>query len=1285
MKTHAFRKVLSVVCVIAMLMSVCVVGLVGVSSAADNDYTLYHNGTITQKTLAEGAALPDPGPYKGAKFLGWYDETFTNEHKTAGEKTTLYAKYSAAIFDFELDASHYTHGASNCNFVYGVIDPTDSNNKVVKFTIDGTHDYIAVPITEGAKKTYEFKAGVEYTVYFKYYGVETTGDITLRVYNSTPDAVNKAWTDLNNDDEHHYIRPTEASVPYLRPAPYPPYDNWLNMTPPSGEWNTMKMKVTFTQEDIDAGRTALVLHMNQNNTGVALLFDDLIVVEDAEEVNVTLNDNGSVITEKYLEGVELPKVSDPNFTGWYDENLRYQYEYVPDTDVKLYAKYKKVFDTFENDSKIFDPNNKFPVDNGFKLVVDSVDAANHVLSAPIGATVVDNYAITGADGAKAGFTINKGQLYTVKLKYKASGIGASGAKIYFKSVDNASIGSGNDAGILEGWEIALENTDEWKEVNVNFSLSGASTINLAVMKNLVMAAYGADSNGTLLIDNFSVGPYAPPIDPNTANLEMDFEAEGGFSWSVEDANKYDKSSGNGYVNRGELVTEANNTFFRVSHFNAKGAYIYFTLDDGLRQFEVANQGIYTIEFDYKVVHSETKSSIGMFFVKPTTESTGFKFSSKPVVEFDSFSTDNISERDDKSWTHVTYTFGADLAGIEDYTSVGLYVYNESNVPEMNTDLNKLTATVVEFDNIVVKTNSKYAGDGMIVFDSKGGTSCENLITASGEPIGALPEPTMYGCVFTGWKYDTDTGAKELTPNTVMPGFVTYAYATWEPAPGAVLFNIHSNVPEYDAKYQSVVAYPGKPLDRFPAENPSMAGQEFVGWYYDSAFTKPVNFKSAAKESGDIYAKWGKGNFTCNFEDYNVNKSSDRADLITDSSNNNHYIDWWAENSLNNFDNAASFYAFVINDKGAQYQVYSNFEYTVTFKYKLIEGSLDVHAIANDSGYSWSARKEQTDGTNPTVTLDNVDPDNWQTASFTFTAKLTDLLNNYISFGVAGLGHAYFDDIVITSDINTMNMYGSLIVLDTNGGKPIQHVSGPEGSEIKLPTPVKPNYKFMGWYTDSTLTTKFTETVYGSTPISLVAKWQLGKYVESFEELPNTVLQLAVDPAYSLYSDKIEGFDKSNVRSGSTSLFRKGSTAGVKNFTTARSYDLALTVGDSYTLTMYVKPTSVGDAAGTINILSMANYTSTANPSSSAVVANVSDLKVGEWNKITYKFTATAKFVGISTSAGNDMYIDDISITLDGYSSSANTGDSSVNPLVIIAMVIVCAGALLITGKKVFSK
>ncbi len=1294
MKTRAFKKVLSVVCVIALLMSVCIVGLVGTTSAAEKTYTFNVNGAKTQQSLAEGATLPTPDI--GLTFLGWYDKTFTTKYTTAGAETELCAKFGATVYDFEngTDEADYIFNPNNktlnsdySGFDFGDVDPTDATNQVLEYNgPTGTYNF-ALPGYAGETSVgYKLKADTTYTVTFRYYGVDYSGaNLSFRILASKSGYIGGIY------GSYDYTGYTATEIAEIKKDntdnPLAARHMLLQQSIPvtNGAWKTGSLQITVPAIDIEHGREYLLFAMygGDGYTG-AVLFDDFIIVEgDAPTSEITFVDNGTESKQTLNAYTELPSLSDPNFLGWYDITLTKHYTIVPDAPLTVYAKYTKVSDTFEDgDSKAYDPNNKYPSANGFDIVVDPADAANRVLTAPLGSTVVDNYAIAGAVGAKGGFTITKGQVYTVKFKYIANGIGANGAKVYFKSVDDANIGSGAAVGEL-GWAVDLENTATWKEVTADFVLGTDSELDLATYRNLVMAVYGEDSNGTILIDNFSVGPYSAPI--AAPDFEMDFEADGGFEWSVDAANTYTKDSGNGYVNRGELITEANNTFFRVSHFGNKGAYIYFTIDDGASQFTVADRGIYTLEFDYKVYHSETPSSIGLVLVKPTTQSTGLLY--VKLAEFDKFSTNGNSvadERDDSSWSHVTYTFGTDISEYAGYTSLGLYVYNDTAVPEYDIDLNKLTATVVDFDNIVVKTNSEYIGDGMIIFDSKGGTECTPKVSPSGEAVGALPEPTKFGYDFVAWKYEADSGVKTLTANTIMPGFITNVYAEWALADGAVEFKVHTNVDSYDAKYGTLVAYPGQPIQGFPTEDPQMVGQEFVGWYYDTGFTKPVDPTSAPSTGGDIYAKWGKGNFVCDFDDYTILGQSARAKYILNSAENN-YLDWHVGWATTNTGDISTHYASAINKSGLQYQVVNGYEYTVTFKYKLLEGSVNVGAVTNSAAYAWDARMDQTVGENPQISLTNVDAENWQTASFTFTATLADPANNYLALGTAGHGHIYYDDIVVTSDFNNMNIYGSAIIFDTNGGKRLDPISGKPGDKINLPTPSKPGYKFLGWYTDNTFETKFTETVYGTDTVNLIAKWQLGKYVESFEEYPNAVKATAISGAYSLYDSSTVGFDKTNVYAGETSLFRSGNSAGVKAFTTARSAELKLTKGEEYTLKMYVKPTSIGDAAGTISLLSLSTYTGINNSTNAAVITTLADLKEGEWNLVTYTFVADSDFVGIASSAKNDMYFDEISVTLKGYTGSANTGDTSVNPFVILALVILAAGALLVTGKKVFSK
>ena len=187
----------------------------------------------------------------------------------------------------------------------------------------------------------------------------------------------------------------------------------------------------------------------------------------------------------------------------------------------------------------------------------------------------------------------------------------------------------------------------------------------------------------------------------------------------------------------------------------------------------------------------------------------------------------------------------------------------------------------------------------------------------------------------------------------------------------------------------------------------------------------------------------------------------------------------------------------------------------------------------------------------------------------------------------------------------------------------------------------------------------------------------------FYEL-GVVVEKNVDQAIALYDKSVTGFDKANVKAGSASIFRDGSVTDKGAVTLCRDGDISLTVGQQYVITFYVKPTAVNDAAGVINLVGIKSNTAVTTSIDTIKLADVSTLKVGEWNKVSYTFTATNPYVALAATAGNDMYFDSITLNIEGYTGST-TGDSSVNPIVMIALVILTAGALIVTGKKVYSK
>ena len=1278
MKTRAFKKVLSVICVLAMLMSVCVVSLVGTTSAATDTYALNINGVVSNKTLEVGAAIPDADAgVPGVVFEGWYDSIdFTKKVDKAGAEKTLYAKFSSTVINFD-GAEPGLFNPNNNIMMPVTTDPTNSANKAIKYVCSNTRPNVAFETYAGSGVGFQALSKVvgEETIYPKY-------ELSFK------------YLVTGNPDK----QTVGAQIYYSKEAGVGANGNKVEGQSVSlsivdiGEWKSASIIIQNKKSNIDDGYVypLFTSYYGATSCTAAIYFDDFVITEVVEKEYTYHHADGTVEKQVAAAGDANLPARGAYYQGWYDETLTYKFDKVPANITELYAKYTKVeYDFEDGKSEIYDPNKKFGTTvGGWSIVADPDNANNKVLTVPC-AEDSFNFAVNGAFGAKAGYRAIKGQDYVVTFKYKASGVvNAAVADLMLCASADAGIGVAGNKVEVKKLLVGVDNTADWTEVTVEFN----SAVDFATYKNLTFGFRGTTANAgaKIYIDDICIAPKQLPV--STDDFTMDFEDKGGadFKWSVDAANNYTTSTGNSYVSRGALVEEADgNVAFAVKHYASKGKYFYFTIDDGSKLFKSINYGLYTISFKYKVTHSETPSAIGLAYV----DAENGKF--KKAFELASFEYEDQTE-----WNEITYTFGTDLYDINSYTNFALYVYNATNVPLINIDTNLETATTVLFDDVVVKTHAEVSEMGMIRFDSVGGDVVEPVIRPAMKPAGTLPEPTKYGFDFMGWQYNTTDAegnvvSHKLDKDTLVPDFVTDAYAVWQVKDGFVQFDFRSNVDEFDAKMPVLVAKPGEPILNFPTEKPEASGQKFVGWYTDRTFTTMIDPNKAPAESCTLFAKWESTGEIIDFEEYPANwfkpdgrgsggAVTDRISIAT-LEDGNHVL-YYNFSSGDNQSNTSSIAGAILAQGDKRFRAVEGMQYTLKFKYKVLEAkaSGSIGAVLSKNGSLWGNRQEQTGRMNYGKAEDK-----WLEGEFTFTAvynaEATSDNCNYISIGCSNDCKIYIDDVVLICSFNQMNVYGSAVIFDTNGGKDMDVFSGDVGTEMKLPTPVRPGYKFVGWYTDKELTKPLTQKTFGEETLFVYAKWQLGKFVEDFEEFPKTVMSVGVHGAYSLYTKSTAGFDATNIKSGETSLFRNGATAGVKNFTAHRSTDLALTVGETYTLSFYVKPTSVGDVNGTISIMDLKTFTGINQGAIGAVVAKVSDLKQGEWNLVTYTFTATSEFIGLSTTAGNDMYFDDITVTLKGYTGSANTGDSSVSPIIVLMMVIVSAGALIVTGKKVFSK
>ena len=469
-------------------------------------------------------------------------------------------------------------------------------------------------------------------------------------------------------------------------------------------------------------------------------------------------------------------------------------------------------------------------------------------------------------------------------------------------------------------------------------------------------------------------------------------------------------------------------------------------------------------------------------------------------------------------------------------------------------------------------------------------------------------------------------------------------------------------------------------DKLDLPTPKLGGYKFVEWCTDKKLTNAYTATVFGTEDITLYAKWETTDFIVDFENYNESGTLSRAKVL--EIDGNWLMDYKSEYS--SFTDYNTLYRAHVNKDGACYQVSVGGTYTITFDYKLSRGTLKYGAVTNGRFNGW---------TNPTVqkTAGSITgvTDEWKTVSFTFSVKNPNNHKdnwNYLSLGLGGDCDAQIDNVKILGATATANLYGSIILTFVPGeGSAVNPISGEPGEALgTLPTATRPGYAFNGWYADAELTTPFTATTFAEENMTAYAAWLLGKFDESYEEYPANVKAQGISGGYLLYDSKSANYDKSNIHSGATSLFRNGSSTGTKSVTLCRDAELKLTKGKQYTLSFYVKPTNVTAADGTINVIGLKTFTGIASPENTAVVTKVGELKANQWQRVDYTFTAQSDYVGISTTAGNDMYLDNFTIALKGYTGTT-TGDSSVSPIILCMMVILAAGAMVVTGKKVFDK
>ncbi|XMB72289.1 InlB B-repeat-containing protein [Mycoplasmatota bacterium WC30] len=325
--------------------------------------------------------------------------------------------------------------------------------------------------------------------------------------------------------------------------------------------------------------------------------------------------------------------------------------------------------------------------------------------------------------------------------------------------------------------------------------------------------------------------------------------------------------------------------------------------------------------------------------------------------------------------------------------------------------------------------------------------------------GVLPptDPSRIGFTFTGWN---------TTPPETMPANDVFITATY------IINQYTMTYKDYNGYVLqvSVITYGADLSGVTPPTDPTREGYTFVGWDSTLPETMPAN-------DVVITAIYTTNQYTLAYEDYNgtVIQRAD-YDFGTDLSG----VTPPADPTRDNYTFVG--WDIILPETMPANDVIITATYTInqyTLAYEDYNGTV-IQRADYDIGADLSGVTPPTDPTREGYTFSGWD------------STLPETMPE--------------NDVVITATY-TINQY--TITFDSNGGSVVTAITQDFETTVEEPVnPTKVENTFVGWYSDSELTTAYTFTTMPGEDITLYAKWTVNQYTLAFEDYNGTVIQRA---------------------------------------------------------------------------------------------------------------------------------------------------------------------------------
>jgi uncharacterized repeat protein (TIGR02543 family) len=381
----------------------------------------------------------------------------------------------------------------------------------------------------------------------------------------------------------------------------------------------------------------------------------------------------------------------------------------------------------------------------------------------------------------------------------------------------------------------------------------------------------------------------------------------------------------------------------------------------------------------------------------------------------------------------------------------------------------------------------------ISFEENGGSTVVDITQAYGSTVVAPAAPTKLGHTFDGWY--SDVALTLAYTFTTMPAQHTTLYAKWTVNSYTITYeeNGGSDVINYTAQFGTALTAPTAP---------TKVGHTFDGWYSDVALTVAFTFTTMPAQHTTLYAKWVVNNYTISFESNGGNAVTGITQgygttvvAPTAPTRLGHTFDGW-------YSDVALTLAYTFTTMPAQnmtlYAKWSTNSYTISFEEN---GGSDVPNITEVYGTTLAT---PTAPTKEGYVFVGWYSDVALTLAYTFTTMPAQNITLYAKWDYQSYTLTYINAEGLTP-----------VIIKAN-------------ETLSLPTPTRLGYEFQGWFNDELFLNPFTDTLMPSHDVTIYAKWQLAKYLVSY----NTHGGNTLDAQYGIYMMEIpipedptrEGYD-----------------------------------------------------------------------------------------------------------------------------------------------------------------